>query len=69
MGRAMHLRATRPARSELLLDIKVAGALAPAAHQVLYFAPNTDRGFLDALSTAVHASPTPAAVSISWGQS
>ena len=36
---------------------------------VVYFAPNTDRGFLDALSTAVHADPTPAAVSISWGQS
>jgi kumamolisin len=57
------------ADGEVLLDIEVAGALAPGADVVVYFAPNTDRGFLDALSTAVHADPTPAAVSISWGQS
>ena len=56
------------ADGEVLLDIEVAGALAPGADVVVYFAPNTDRGFLDALSTAVHADPTPAAVSISWGQ-
>src|SRR3954452_17894257 len=57
------------ADGEVLLDIEVAGALAPGAGVVVYFAPNTDRGFLDALSTAVHADPTPAAVTISWGQS
>ncbi|MFD9893463.1 protease pro-enzyme activation domain-containing protein [Amycolatopsis sp. NPDC059027] len=57
------------ADGEVLLDIEVAGALAPKATQLVYFAPNTDRGFLDAVSTAVHATPTPAAVSISWGQS
>jgi kumamolisin len=56
------------ADSEVLLDIEVAGALAPGVDIVVYFAPNTDRGLLDALSTAVHAVPTPAAVSISWGQ-
>ncbi|HVV11683.1 S53 family peptidase [Amycolatopsis sp.] len=55
------------ADGEVLLDIEVAGALAPKAKQVVYFAPNTDQGFLDALSTAVHADPAPAAVSISWG--
>ncbi|KAA9148803.1 S8/S53 family peptidase [Amycolatopsis acidicola] len=55
------------ADGEVLLDIEVAGALAPKARQVVYFAPNTDQGFLDALSTAVHADPAPAAVSISWG--
>ncbi len=54
---------------EVLLDIEVAGAAAPGAHQVVYFAPNTDRGFVDAVTTAVHASPTPAVVSISWGAS
>ncbi len=54
---------------EVMLDIEVAGALAPGAAMVVHFAPNTDRGFLDALATAVHATPTPAAVSISWGQS
>jgi kumamolisin len=57
------------ADGEVLLDIEVAGALAPGSDVVVYFAPNTDRGFLDALATAVHADPTPAAVSISWGQS
>jgi len=57
------------ADGEVLLDIEVAGAVAPGAAQVVYFAPNTDQGFVDAVSTAVHASPTPAAISISWGQS
>ncbi|HEX9339082.1 MAG TPA: S53 family peptidase, partial [Pseudonocardiaceae bacterium] len=57
------------ADGEVLLDIEVLGALAPGAHQLVYFAPNTDQGFLNAISTAVHATPTPAVVSISWGQS
>ena len=57
------------ADGEVLLDIEVAGALAPGADISVYFAPNTDAGFVDAVSEAVHAEPTPAAVSISWGQS
>jgi kumamolisin len=57
------------ADGEVLLDIQVAGAVAPGARQVVYFAPNSDRGFVDAVVTAVHADPTPTAVSISWGQS
>ena len=57
------------ADGEVLLDIEVLGALAPGARQLVYFAPNTDQGFLNAVSTAVHATPTPAVVSISWGQS
>ncbi|MBB4683250.1 S53 family peptidase [Amycolatopsis jiangsuensis] len=57
------------ADGEVALDIEVVGALAPGAAQIVYFAPNTDQGFLDAVSTAVHASPAPVAVSISWGQS
>src|SRR5689334_22974938 len=56
------------ADGEVLLDIEVAGALAPAARFLVYFAPNSDAGFLDAVSEAIHAHPTPAAVSISWGQ-
>jgi kumamolisin len=55
------------ADGEVLLDIEVVGAVAPGAPQLVYFAPNTDQGFLDAVSDAVHAEPTPAAVSISWG--
>jgi kumamolisin len=57
------------ADGEVLLDIEVVGSVAPGAAQVVYFAPNTDQGFVDAVTTAVHATPTPAAVSISWGQS
>src|SRR6266480_7202383 len=57
------------ADGEVLLDIEVAGAAAPGARQVVYFAPNSDRGFVDAVTAAVHASPTPTVVSISWGQS
>jgi kumamolisin len=52
---------------EVLLDIEMIGSIAPGASQVVYFAPNTDQGFLDAVTTAVHAEPTPVAVSISWG--
>ena len=56
------------ADGEVLLDIEVAGAVAPGAHIVVYFAPNTDQGFLDALTTAVHdAKNKPSVVSISWG--
>jgi kumamolisin len=56
------------ADGEVLLDIEVAGAVAPGANIVVYFAPNTDQGFLDALSTAIHdTTNNPSAVSISWG--
>jgi kumamolisin len=53
---------------EVMLDIEVAGAVAPKAQIVVYFAPNTDRGFLDAITTAVHDTTyRPSVISISWG--
>jgi kumamolisin len=53
---------------EVELDLEVAGALAPGAALTAYFAPNTDQGFLDAVTTALHDPTTkPAIVSISWG--
>jgi kumamolisin len=52
---------------EVVLDIEVAGAMANGAEVIVYFAPNTDQGFLDAVSKAIHASPAPTALSISWG--
>jgi kumamolisin len=56
------------ADGEVMLDIEVAGAIAPAANIVVYFAPNTDQGFLDAITTAVHDSANqPSVISISWG--
>ena len=57
------------ADGEVELDIEVVGGVAPGAAQMVYFADNTDQGFIDAISQAVHATPTPVAVSISWGQS
>ncbi len=57
----------QPADGEVELDIEVAGAVAPSAAQFVYFAPNTDQGFVDAISEAVHATPAPIVVSISWG--
>lgn len=57
------------ADGEVLLDIEVVGSMAPRAKIVVYFAPNTDAGFLDALVKAAHATHTPAAISISWGAS
>jgi kumamolisin len=58
------------ADGEVMLDIEVAGAIAPAAKIVVYFAPNTDKGFLDAITTAVHDSTNqPSVISISWGSS
>ena len=56
------------ADGEVLLDIEVVGAIATAASIAVYFAPNTNKGFLDAISAAVHDSVRkPSAVSISWG--
>jgi len=53
---------------EVELDLEVAGAIAPGAQFTVYFAPNTDQGFLDAVTTAIHdASARPTIVSISWG--
>jgi kumamolisin len=57
------------ADGEVELDIEVVGGVAPGAAQIVYFADNTDQGFIDAISQAVHATPAPIAVSISWGQS
>lgn len=51
---------------EVMLDIEVAGAMAPGATIVVYFAENSDRGFYQAASQAVH-DPATTAVSISWG--
>src|SRR5439155_17722855 len=56
------------ADGEVLLDIEVVGAIAPSAKMVVYFAPNTDQGFLDAITTAIHDTVhKPSVVSISWG--
>lgn len=56
------------ADAEVSLDIEVAGAVAPESKIVVYFAPNTSRGFLRAVNTAVHDRlHQPSIISISWG--
>jgi kumamolisin len=53
---------------EVMLDIEVCGSVAPAAQIAVYFAPNTDQGFLDAITTAIHdKTKNPSVISISWG--
>jgi kumamolisin len=56
------------ADGEVMLDIEVAAAVAPGAKIVVYFAPNTDQGFIDAIGGAVHDTTNkPSVISISWG--
>ena len=56
------------ADGEVMLDIEVAGAVAPGARIVVYFAPNTDQGFVDAIAHAIHDTTyKPSVISISWG--
>jgi kumamolisin len=53
---------------EVMLDIEVAGGIAPGARLAVYFAPNTDAGFLNAITTAIHDTANePSVISISWG--
>jgi len=53
---------------EVMLDIEVSGSVAAGARIAVYFTPNTDQGFIDAITTAVHdATHKPSVISISWG--
>ena len=56
------------ADGEVMLDIEVAGAVAPKAKIVVYFAPNTTQGFVRAITDAAHDTVNkPSIISISWG--
>ncbi len=57
----------READHEVLGDIEVIGAVAPGAELLVYFAPLSDRGFIDALTTAIFDPREPSVISISWG--
>jgi len=53
---------------EVVLDIDVAGSVAQGAKIVVYFAPWTEQGWIDIVTTAVHdAVNAPSVLSISWG--
>jgi kumamolisin len=56
------------ADGEVVLDLEVIGAIAPGAEQLVYFAPVSDRGFVDAVTTALFDPRGPSVLSISWGQ-
>jgi kumamolisin len=56
------------ADAEVMLDVEVAGAVAPKAAIAVYFAPNSEQGFVDAILAAVHDDQhKPSVISISWG--
>lgn len=56
------------ADGEVALDLEVVAAAAPGASIAVYFAPNTNRGFVDAVAAAVHDKTNkPSTISISWG--
>ncbi len=57
------------ADGEVMLDIEVIAAIAPASTIVVYFSAGaTDRDFLDAITYAVHDEVNrPGVISISWG--
>ena len=58
------------ADGEVMLDIEMVGAVAQGAQIIVYFSKNTDQGFIDAVSDAVHdAAHKVTVVSISWGGS
>ncbi|CAB3771264.1 S53 family peptidase [Paraburkholderia solisilvae] len=53
---------------EVALDVEICGAVAPGAKLAVYFAENTDAGFVEALNTAIHdVDNRPSVISISWG--
>jgi kumamolisin len=54
--------------TEVMLDIEMAGGIAPGASIAVYFANFTEQGWVDAITTAVHDSVhNPSVISISWG--
>lgn len=50
-------------------DLQTLGALAPGAHIVVYFAPNTEHGFMAGVARAIHDQRhKPSVLSVSWGR-
>lgn len=53
---------------EVMLDIEIIGSLAPKSRIGVYFAPNTEAGFVNTVTTAIHDRQLgPSVLSISWG--
>ena len=57
------------ADAQVTLDLEVIAAIAPRANIVIYFAPNTDKGYIHAVTAAAEDDiHNPSVLSISWGQ-
>ncbi len=64
------MKSGQSADDEVALDTQVLGSVAPEAKQTVIFAPNSEQGFLDAITRATFAKPgeqSNSAISISWG--
>jgi len=56
------------ADGQVAMNIEIAGSAATGAKIVVYFAPNTTMGFLDAIAAAIHDQKNkPSAILIAWG--
>jgi len=54
--------------AQVTLDVEVTGSVAPGAHIVVYFAPNTLKSFVNVLNRAIHDSVNrPSVISLAWG--
>ncbi|HEV2320763.1 MAG TPA: protease pro-enzyme activation domain-containing protein, partial [Gammaproteobacteria bacterium] len=52
---------------ETTLDVEQSGGIAPGAKIIVYAAPNTDQGFVDAFATAIDSNRADS-ISCSWGE-
>ena len=52
---------------ETTLDVEQSGGVAPGANIIVYEAPNTSQGFVDAFATAIDANAADT-LSVSWGE-
>lgn len=69
VGKGVNSPGTGGPDSEVALDIQIAGAAAPGAKYIVYFAPNSTAGFIQGIKAMVYdTSFKPEVLSISWGQ-
>jgi Pro-kumamolisin, activation domain len=53
---------------EVALDVQIVASVAQGANIVMFFAPGSSDGWIDAVTTAIYETPSPlTALSISWG--
>ena len=55
------------ASGEVMMDVQIIATLCPAAQITIYFAPYSQKGWIDLVNTVAAANPLPVALSISWG--